>query len=93
VREAEIGKITARLLESRPDSLRAKLRDIRGFAVRHMRDIRVIVNSDMTLTRAIFGKHIERIKLMPNGEHYLASGTWDFVGRGSIDGAGGPACT
>jgi hypothetical protein len=23
------------------------------------------------------------------GEHYVASGTWDFVGRGSIDGAGG----
>ena len=39
--------------------------------------------------RAIFGKHIEKITLTPRGEHYLASGTWDFEGRGSIDGAGG----
>jgi hypothetical protein len=58
-----------------------------------MRDLREIVNSDAAKTRAIFAKHIERITLTPTGEHYLASGTWDLVGRGSIDGAGGPACT
>jgi hypothetical protein len=89
-REREIGEITARLLESRPDSLRVKLRDIRSFVVHHMRDIREIVNSDTAQTRAIFPKHIERITLTPSGKHYLASGTWDFVGRGSIDGAEGP---
>lgn len=89
-REREIGEITARLLESRPDSLRVKLRDIRSFVVHHMRDIREIANSDTAQTRAIFAKHIEKITLTPSGEHYLASGTWDFVGRGSIDGAGGP---
>ena len=92
-REREIGDIIARLLELRPDSLRVKLRDIRSFVVRHMRDLREIVNSDAAKTRAIFAKHIERITLTPTGEHYLASGTWDLVGRGSIDGAGGPACT
>ena len=88
-REREIGDMTAKLLESRPDSLRVKLRDIRSFIVQHMRDIREIVNSDTAQTRAIFAKHIEKITLTPTGEHYLASGTWDFVGRGSIDGAGG----
>ena len=88
-REREIGDITARLLESRPDSLRAKLRDIRSFVVRHMRDIRGIVNSDAAKTRALFAKHIEKITLTPAGEHFVASGTWDLVGRGSIDGAGG----
>jgi arginine utilization protein RocB len=58
-----------------------------------MRDLREIVNSDAAKTRAIFAKHIERITLTPTGEHYLASGTWDLVGRGSIDGAGGLAAT
>ena len=88
-REREIGDITAKLLESRPDSLRVELRNIRSFVVLHMRDIRAIVNSDAAQTRAIFGKHIERITLTPSGEHFVASGTWNFVGRGSIGGAGG----
>jgi len=92
-REREISELTAKLLESRPDSLRVKLRDIRSFVVSHMPDIRAMVNSDTAQTRAIFAKHIEKITLKPNGEHYLASGTWDFVGRGSIGGAGGGNCT
>ena len=88
-REREIGEITAKLLEARPDSLRVKLRNIRSFVELHMRDIRAIVNSDPAQTRAIFAKHIEKITLTPTGEHYVASGTWNFVGRGSIGGAGG----
>jgi hypothetical protein len=92
-REREISEITAKLLESKPDSLRIKIRDIRSFVDSQMRGIRAIVNSDTTQTRAIFAKHIEKITLTPNGEHYLASGTWDFVGRGSIGGAGGPLPT
>ncbi len=92
-REREIGDITAKLLESRPDSLRIKLRNIRSFGTTNMRQIREIVNSDVSQTRALFARHIDRIMLTPNGEHYVASGTWDFVGRGSIDGAGGLAWT
>jgi hypothetical protein len=53
-----------------------------------MQDIRAIVDSDTAQTRAIFAKHIDRITLTPTGEHYVASGTWIFMGRGSIDGAG-----
>jgi hypothetical protein len=80
-------------LESRPESLQVKLRDIRSFVVAHMGDIREIVNSDIAQTKAIFAKHIEKITFTPNGEHYSASGTWDFVGRGSIGGAGCPGQT
>ena len=88
-REREIGEITAKLLEARPDSVRVKLSNIPSFVVHHMRDIRAIVDSDAAQTRAIFARHIEKITLTPTGEHYVASGTWDFVGRGSIGGAGG----
>lgn len=88
-REREIGDITAKLLEARPDSLRVKLRNIRSFVMLHMRDIRAIVNSDVAQTRAIFAKHIDKITMTPAGEHYVASGTWNFMGRGSIGGAGG----
>jgi hypothetical protein len=89
-REREISEISAKLLESRPDSLRVKLRNIRSFVVLHMRDIRAIVNSDAAQSRAMFAKHIEKITLTPTGEQFVASGTWNFVGRGSIGGAGGP---
>ena len=54
-----------------------------------MRDIRAIVNSDAAQSRAMFAKHIEKITLTPTGEQLVASGTWNFVGRGSIGGAGG----
>jgi hypothetical protein len=27
--------------------------------------------------------------MTPEGDHYVASGSWDLVGRGSFDGAGG----
>jgi hypothetical protein len=58
-----------------------------------MNDIRAMLNSDPARVRAAFAKHIEKITMTPNGEHYVASGTWHLVGRGSIDGAGGPAWT
>jgi hypothetical protein len=33
---------------------------------------------------------VERITMEPSGERDVASGTWNRVSRGSIDGAGGP---
>jgi hypothetical protein len=87
-RERQISEITARLLDARPDSLRAKLRNIRGFVTAQMRNLRTIMNSDIAHVRAELAKHIEKITVTPSGECYIASGTWNFVGRGSIDGAG-----
>lgn len=58
-REREIAEITAKVLESRPDSMRVKLRNLRSFVVLHMRDIRSIVNFDTAKTRSLFAKHID----------------------------------
>ena len=88
-REREIGDITGKLLEARPDSLQTKLRKIRALVESRMNDIRGMLNSDPARVRAEFAKHIEKITMEPSGEHYVASGTWHLVGRGSIDGAGG----
>jgi hypothetical protein len=89
-REREIGEITERLLEARPDSLETKLRNIRALVESRMKDIRGMLNSEPARARVEFAKHIEKITMEPNGEHYVLSGTWHLVGRGSIDGAGGP---
>ena len=88
-RGPQISEITARLLDARPDLLHSKLRHIRSFAVSRVRNLPAILTSDITQVRAEFGKHIEKITLTPSGETYVASGTWNFVGRGSIGGAGG----
>jgi site-specific DNA recombinase len=88
-RERQISEITAKLLESRPHSLRTKLRNIRSFVASRMQDLRSILNSDVAHVRAELAKHIEKITLTPSGDAYFASGTWNFVGRGSIGGAGG----
>jgi hypothetical protein len=88
-REREISEITAKMFDARPDSLQTKLRNIRALVETRMRDIRSVLNSDAAQVRAEFAKHIEKITMTPSGEHYVASGTWNLVGRGSIDGAGG----
>ena len=87
-REREIGEITTKLLQARPDSLRSKLRNIRSFVATRMQDLRAVLNSDVGHGRAELAKHIDQITLTPTGDAYVASGTWNFVGRGSIDGAG-----
>ena len=88
-RERQIGEITTKLLEARPDSLCSKLRNIRSFVVTRMQDLRAVLNSDVGHVRAELAKHIDQITLTPTGDAYVASGTWNFVGHGSIDGAGG----
>jgi hypothetical protein len=88
-REREIVGLTAKLLEARPDSLQTRIRDIRTYVLAEMRNVREVLNADATRVKAKLASHIEKIILKPSGECYLASGTWDFVERGSIDGAGG----
>ena len=58
-----------------------------------MNDIRAMLNSDPARVRAEFANHVEKITMTPSGEHYVDSGTWHLVARGSIDGAGSPVYT
>jgi hypothetical protein len=58
-----------------------------------MKDLRALLGSDAAVVRAELARHIDSITMTPTVEHYVASGSWNLVGRGSIDGAGGPVCT
>ena len=89
-RERQMGEITTKLLEARSDSLRSKLRKTRSFVVTRMQDLRTLLNSDVGHVRAELAKHTDQITLTPTGDAYVASGTWNFVGRGSIGGCRGP---
>ena len=88
-REREISEITDRLLEANPDSVKSRLKDIRSFAISRISDLRGLLNSDALRARAELSKHIQAIKLFPNGRMYVASGSWDLLGVGRMDGAAG----
>lgn len=88
-RERELTHIADRLLECRPDSLRMRLRDIRKFVETRMKDLRCLLNFDPATIRSEIAKHVRHIVLTPGGKTYRATGTWDLLGCGSMDGAGG----
>ena len=88
-REREIPEIADRLLEANPDSVRSRLKDIRSFAISRISDLRGLLNSDALRARAELSKHIQAIKLFPNGRMYVASGSWDLLGVGRREGAAG----
>jgi hypothetical protein len=44
---------------------------------------------DAAVVRAELARHIDSITMTQTGEHYVASGNWNLVRRGSIGGAGG----
>ncbi len=89
-RERELSGISDRLLESRPNSLRTRLKDIRRFVETRMRDLRGLLNSDPVTVRTEIAKQMQRIVLEPDGRAaYTATGKWDLLGCGSMGGAGG----
>jgi len=88
-RERELQTIADRLLESRPDSIRSRFKDIRRFVETRLRDLRGLLNSEPVTVRMELAKHVSRIVLIPEGKSYKARTTWDLIGIGSMDGAGG----
>ena len=83
-RESELRNISARLLEGSPDSIPAKLRDLRQFVIAKLGDLRTLLNSDIPTAKAEILRHVDRINLSPmeaNGERFFfASGEWDLLG-------------
>jgi hypothetical protein len=88
-REQEVADITAKIFEARPDSVTSKVSNIRRLVEQRMKDLAGLLNCDAARVRAELAKHITAITMTPKGEHYIASGSWDLLGRGRIDGAGG----
>jgi site-specific DNA recombinase len=84
VRENELREITDRLLESRPDSVRSRLKNIRTFVISRLKDLRGLLDAPVLAARAEIVKHIQSITLYPDGRTYVASGTWDLVGEGAM---------
>ncbi len=88
-REQELRQITDKLLASGPESVDARLGEIRLFVANRLRDIRQLLSNtefaDPTEIRAELRKHVSEIRLTPHEGHprghYVAEGRWDLLGR------------
>jgi site-specific DNA recombinase len=96
-RDKELREITDTLLEPRPGSLRAKLDELRTFAVSRLAKIRELLAHPESIAGAheLLAEQLGSITLEPvteNGKRtYLAHGKVDFFGEGEArsSGAGG----
>ncbi len=98
-REKELAAITDRLVSGEAGSIQARLAEIRQFVQSRLADVRKLLYSDIPRARQELARHVDGIILKPtedNGRrYYLATGSWNLVGKelvpgwGSWDGCGG----
>jgi site-specific DNA recombinase len=92
-RENEMRAITDSLLDRHPNSVRAKLDELRTFAVSRLTDLRRLLAKPENIheARALLANQIGKITLVPNERGYLAQGSIDFFGDTTlrVSGAGG----
>jgi len=98
-REEELRSITDRLLEPLPGSLRAKLDELRTFAVSRLTKIRELLAhpEDVEKAHEAIAERVGQLTLEATNENgkrtYLAHGKVDFFSEGDLahsGGAGGP---
>jgi site-specific DNA recombinase len=87
--EKELAEISDRLLGRRADSVAQKMQDVRTFALSRLTDLRALLCSDALTAKAAISEHVQSITLEPDGPAYKVSGTWDLLGSGRMEGAGG----
>ncbi len=87
--EEQRAEIEEKLAASEPKVLKWRVRETRRFVESRLRNLRTLLNADPLRVRAEISKHVSRITLTPQGHTYIASGTWDLLGSGCMDGAGG----
>ena len=92
-REKELQAITDSLLERHPNSIQAKLDELRTFAVSRLTDLRRLLEKPESIDQArmLLADQIGKITLVPNDREYLAQGSVDFFGEKGlrVSGAGG----
>ena len=79
-REREVSEISDRLLSSRPESIRSRIKKLRERALERMRDVRAVLNSDVRTAKTYLARHVEKIVMEPDGKTYVASGSWNLLG-------------
>lgn len=74
-------------------AVEVQIRETRHFVGSRISDLRNLLSSEPSIARIEVSKHVRKITLTPEGKVLVASGTWDLLGSGCYDGAGGPSWT
>ena len=88
-RERELSEMTERLLGAQPQSVRARVNGVRRFVFERLSDIRTLLNREAVTARTAIARHVEEITMTACGRTYQATGKWDLMGIGRMDGAEG----
>ncbi len=82
--ERELDTVAGKIVTSQPEAVRSCIRNTRRFVEVRQRDLRKLLNSEPRIARAAIGKHVQKITLTPEGRAFIASGSWDLLGEGSV---------
>lgn len=88
-REGEISAIADRLLSSKEESIHSRIQRMSAVAKTRIKELRALLQGDVTLARARLLKHVDKITLEPDGRVLVAKGAWNLLGEVPRDGAGG----
>ena len=82
--EKDLSEVKGEFANSRPETVRLRLRDTRRFVESRLRDLRTLLYGEPQTVRAEIAKHVQKIALTPEGKSYIASGTWNLLGSVAV---------
>jgi hypothetical protein len=87
IREREVAAITDRLLAATPDSIQARVEEIRLLVEEGVANLRDLLNEKAPMAKAELHRHLDEIRMFPANDgknwHYVAEGDWDLLGSDS----------
>jgi chromosome segregation ATPase len=88
VREREIASITDRLLASSPDSMEARMEDLKRFVEDGVQSLSKLLRENAPLAKQELHSHLLGVKMYPSedgkGWCYIAEGMWDLLGNAPL---------
>ncbi len=88
VREREIASITDRLLASSPDSMEARIEDLKHFVEDGVSNLGKLLRENAPLAKQELHSHLLGVQMYPSedgeGFCYIAEGAWDLLGNAPL---------
>jgi site-specific DNA recombinase len=78
--EQQLADAKAKIASSEPRAIQLRMRDTRRFVENRLRELQSVLNREPRIARAEIAKHVQKITLTPEGQTYIASGTWSVLG-------------
>jgi site-specific DNA recombinase len=86
-REREVAAITDRLLAVSPDSMQARIEEVRLLVEEGISNLRNMLYDKAPLAKTELHRHLDEVRMSPSsddkGWHYVAEGDWDLLGNDS----------